>query len=162
MRKLPFVAIFVAVLLLAVATVSTAETIHGCYNNRNGALRIVNEGTSCGKSETAISWNNPQPTGGITGTVLCKTNPITGYTEERYGVIVFAFSHSYMAVTNWDGKFTLSNMPDGTYDIATIIDGFQPFELGSTRVTVAGGAVVDIGSIYTFKPDVCYDPYSEP
>lgn len=67
-----------------------------------------------------------------------------------------------MAVTNWDRKLTLSNIPDGTYDIATTVDGFQPFELESTRVTVTGWAVIDIGSIYTFKPDVCYDPYSEP
>jgi hypothetical protein len=161
MKRLTFVVILVVAMLFAVTTISTAQTIYGCYSTKNGALRIVPEGISCGKSETPISWNS-QPSGGITGKIYCKTNPTTGYSEGKPAVLVFAFGHSYVAVTDWDGRFTLSNLPDGDYDIATIVDGFWPFEIGSTSVTVTGGEVIDIGTIFTFKPGVCYDPNSTP
>jgi hypothetical protein len=32
-------------------------TIHGCYNKKSGALRVVAEGGKCKKSELPISWN---------------------------------------------------------------------------------------------------------
>jgi hypothetical protein len=32
-------------------------TIHGCYAQKNGALRVVAEGTACTPSELSIQWN---------------------------------------------------------------------------------------------------------
>jgi len=44
-------------------------TISACYSLRNGALRVVDQGTACAKGESTIEWNQQGPTGpqGVTG-----------------------------------------------------------------------------------------------
>jgi hypothetical protein len=37
--------------------------IHGCYQARNGALRIVPAGKKCARSERSIAWNKTGPPG---------------------------------------------------------------------------------------------------
>jgi len=39
-----------------------AQTLHGCYNNRTGALRLVS-GDHCSRHESAIEWNVQGPEG---------------------------------------------------------------------------------------------------
>lgn len=38
-------------------------TIHGCYAQKNGALRVVAEGTACNARELSIQWNQQGPKG---------------------------------------------------------------------------------------------------
>ena len=38
-------------------------TIHACYNNTNGNLRLVSSASDCREHETAISWNEQGPQG---------------------------------------------------------------------------------------------------
>src|ERR1039458_1524599 len=45
--------------------------IHGCYQKRTGALRVVKSGQKCKKGELAVSWNQKGQTG-----ALGKTGPI--------------------------------------------------------------------------------------
>lgn len=37
--------------------------IHGCYAQRNGTLRVVAEGTTCGRGELGIEWSQQGPAG---------------------------------------------------------------------------------------------------
>jgi hypothetical protein len=59
-------AVFLAAGGVAWAT-GTGATIHACYKNRGGALRIAGR---CKRGEKALSWNRTGPTGarGLTGT----------------------------------------------------------------------------------------------
>lgn len=52
-------------LLLTMASSAFAQTIHGCYNNRTGALRRISSG-HCRHDETALNWNE-QGAEGATG-----------------------------------------------------------------------------------------------
>jgi hypothetical protein len=59
---------------VALGSISDSGTIHGCYANNNGALRVIDPsaGDACKTSETALSWQQqgtPGPTGatGATG-----------------------------------------------------------------------------------------------
>ena len=40
-----------------------AETLHGCYHNRTGALRVVLDGSQCDRSESPIEWSREGPAG---------------------------------------------------------------------------------------------------
>jgi hypothetical protein len=57
-------------LAVALAIPSADGRIFGCYSAKDGALRVVEEGTACGKNEVAIFWNQRGPAGatGATGT----------------------------------------------------------------------------------------------
>lgn len=57
----------------ALAAVPNDGVIHGCYNSKSGALRVIDSSESCGKSEYSLSWNQEGPQGpagptGATGT----------------------------------------------------------------------------------------------
>jgi hypothetical protein len=43
--------------------VDAAGVIHGCYNDNNGHLRVVDPGSACAAPETAITWNQQGPKG---------------------------------------------------------------------------------------------------
>lgn len=47
----------------AVYAYAASDTIQGCYNNTNGALRRVNSDADCRNHETPISWNVMGPAG---------------------------------------------------------------------------------------------------
>ena len=42
----------------------TDGTIHGCYSNSTGSLRVVQSATGCRSNETALPWNQQGPPGG--------------------------------------------------------------------------------------------------
>jgi hypothetical protein len=56
-------------LAVALAIPSADGRIFGCYSAKDGALRVVEEGTACGKGEISIFWNQMGPAGptGATG-----------------------------------------------------------------------------------------------
>ncbi len=63
-RSRLFIALFASIVSLVVAagvawaTVpDSGGVIHGCYANANGALRVVDNPSSCKSNETALPWN---------------------------------------------------------------------------------------------------------
>ncbi len=58
-----FATVLAMLLLLFLATASSAQTINGCVKDKNGALRIVADSSGCTSRETAISWNQQGPQG---------------------------------------------------------------------------------------------------
>jgi hypothetical protein len=47
----------------AIPGVGGNETIYACYSTKNGAVRLVDEGVQCGRSELPTSWNQTGPQG---------------------------------------------------------------------------------------------------
>src|SRR5438874_1712721 len=67
---LAFASSGVGIVLAAAASPSSPTTvINGCYDSKNGQLRIVTAGQQCLSSEKAINWNQvgPQGVAGSTG-----------------------------------------------------------------------------------------------
>jgi hypothetical protein len=59
------VAILLVTAGVAYASVPSADgTIHACYNNSNGSLRIIDAeaGANCSGGETALNWEQSAPT----------------------------------------------------------------------------------------------------
>jgi hypothetical protein len=51
---------------VAVAAIPNANgTINGCYNPKNGALRVIDSGQSCSKGETALTLASADATGKV-------------------------------------------------------------------------------------------------
>jgi len=46
---------------VAQAAGSDTNTVYGCVSTKDGAVRVVAEGIACGKSESAITWNQAGP-----------------------------------------------------------------------------------------------------
>lgn len=64
----PTVAALGAGTAIAAGAIPSADgTIHGCYRNgggpNDGTLRVVDDPSTCGKNETAISWSQQGPQG---------------------------------------------------------------------------------------------------
>ena len=101
----------------------------GILHNVHG-LPKVNRGFNIGMpptlKEKAQTFNKPEPL----FKVKCDVHPwMNSY--------IAVMTHPYFAVTGEDGKFTLDNLPDGTYEIEAWHEwlGTQ-----TASVTVAGGA----------------------
>jgi hypothetical protein len=68
-RPSPATCIAVAALVVATAGVTYAAipaadgTIHGCYTNMRGTLRVVDDGVACESLETALTWSQTGPHG---------------------------------------------------------------------------------------------------
>jgi hypothetical protein len=66
-RPSPATAIALAALFVALGGVAFAAipdsngTIHGCFKNENGNLRVVDSSAGCRASETSIQWNQQGP-----------------------------------------------------------------------------------------------------
>ena len=60
---------------------------------------------------------------------------------------VAVMTHPYFAVTGKDGKFSIPNLPDGTYEIEAR-PSFDKFKPQTASITVSGGAVT---KNFTFK-----------
>ena len=41
----------------------SSGVIHGCYGNRHGSVRVVDDPTTCKHNETALNWNQTGPQG---------------------------------------------------------------------------------------------------
>ena len=77
----PATAMALAALVVAVGGVAYATipdssgTIHGCFSNTNGILRVVESANDCRTSERAIEWNQEGPPGP-------PGRPTTAFAEE--------------------------------------------------------------------------------
>lgn len=66
-RPSPATAIALAALVVALGGVAFAAipdsngTIHGCFKNNNGDLRVVDSSAGCRSNETSIQWNQQGP-----------------------------------------------------------------------------------------------------
>src|SRR4030067_3827777 len=81
MKRLTEIILTVAVILVMSFITGQCygeQVIYGCYNQKTGALRIVNSLTQCSRNETRISWNQ---TGGnawsLTGN--SGTDPVNNF-----------------------------------------------------------------------------------
>ena len=126
----------------AVAAIpGTDGTIHGCYANRNGALRVIDPAVSaCSKSETAMSWNqagqqgDPGPALESLNGVPCTTDSGPGVTEvrnENYQTDGGGFGSSAYAMN-------MFCVPDGAY-VALHITGHGT--LSVSPAAAHGGSV---------------------
>ena len=68
----------------------------------------------------------------------CVVNLLCNVHSEMSGFVVVVDSN-YSAVTSADGKFTISNVPAGTYEITAWSEKLKP--AGKTTVTVADGGI---------------------
>ena len=56
-------AILGLVVFLAIPSWADADTIHACYNTRNGEMRHVDDPSECRRNEEPLSWNTEGPAG---------------------------------------------------------------------------------------------------
>ena len=91
-RPSPATAIAVTALLVAVGGVAYATipdssgTIHGCFNTKNGNLRVVESAGNCRSNERTIDWNQegpPGPPGGLT-TEFAEETPEVSTTSRSF------------------------------------------------------------------------------
>ena len=77
MRKVPTLAKVGAAAAVAVAGLASVTwaaigdgdgTVHSCYANANGSLRVVDAGQACRSAESALTWNRTGPTGAMGAT----------------------------------------------------------------------------------------------
>jgi len=64
-----FVVLGGAAAAVAASLAPSTAVINACFDKKNGALRLVDAGVACAKSESAVSWNQVGPIGpaGATG-----------------------------------------------------------------------------------------------
>lgn len=90
-------------------------------------------------------------TGRITGRIL-----LDGKEKGNYGFLVCIAGTSYMAVTDYDGWFTISDIPIGDDYQIIVLKGnwtfFWPSE--SHSVSVNGGSITDLGTINVSNDDI--------
>jgi hypothetical protein len=89
-------------------------------------------------------------TGAITGTVAAC--PGVGL----LGSLVFVPGRSFSGYTGPDGRFTLSYVPAGAYDLVVALPGRLPQTF--TGATVAAGQATDVGALAA--QDLSADPFN--
>jgi hypothetical protein len=93
------------------------------------------------KSNTTIPDQTMKKTGSLTGIIEYFQNPNN---LDKTGTDVYVPGTDFIAKTSSTGAFTLSNLPEGTYNIRMDHLGFQSFTLKD--VTVTSGQVTDVGT----------------
>jgi hypothetical protein len=107
---------------------------------RRGSFALAALGLSLGLA--ALGAQTPQSQGTIAGTVLDPFGKAAAKVQVQVksadGKIVRS------ATTESSGKYTLADVPPGSYDIAVAIPGLKAFEKKGVQVPAAGTAAVDI------------------
>src|SRR5207244_932847 len=109
----------VAVGGVAYATIpDSSGTIHGCFNNANGNLRVVQSASDCRTGETAIEWNQqgrPGPPGSSNVLALPTTLLSDGETKSLFdrGPLTFTAHCGYNAIAQ--------GISSGPVDIAEVL-----------------------------------------
>ncbi|NTU58690.1 MAG: methylamine utilization protein [Chlorobiaceae bacterium] len=113
--------------VLAVPTGSTVDFKNSDKVNHNifsaDVCKKFNLGTYNPGMSKAVVFDKP-----------CIVNLLCNVHSEMSGYVVVVDSN-YSAVTGADGKFTISNVPAGTYEITAWSEKLKP--VGTTTVTVA-------------------------
>jgi hypothetical protein len=81
---IPIAAVLVAIVGagIAVAAIPDANgVIHGCRDNKTGALRVIDSeaGQECGSRETALNWNQTGPQGPVGLQGPAGADGVSGY-----------------------------------------------------------------------------------
>jgi hypothetical protein len=89
---------------VALAAIPSADgTIHGCRDNRTGALRVIDAeaGQSCTAKETALTWNQTGPQG------QAGANGVSGYELVVRDVVLASTASEFVTATCPSGKRAL-------------------------------------------------------
>ena len=138
-RSLAFITVFVVGLgsAVAFAAIPSADgQIRGCYNNANGRLSVIDEGATCGRNETLLTWNQQGPAGpaGPAG---------PSGTARVYGFV------------NPNGTLD-AELNGGIVGVAHPSDGYYCFDLGgpvkNAVATIDPSTVGFVAVIYTYVP----------
>jgi hypothetical protein len=64
----------------------SSGVIHGCYAKSNGALRAIDTGQTCGKSEVPLNWNQTGPPGSLTTStsLVSSVAQVEGQTTQAF------------------------------------------------------------------------------
>jgi hypothetical protein len=116
MRRTSIVAAVVAAILavgaVAMAAIPSADgTIHGCRDNRTGALRVIDAeaGQSCTTKETALTWNQTGPVGppGLAGVHVIGLDVFnTAFNELHCPAGETAIDLSFAIIENLSGEMS--------------------------------------------------------
>ena len=120
--------------VLAVPAGSTVDFINSDKVNHNvfsaDACKKFNLGTYNPGMSKAVVFDKP-----------CVVNLLCNVHSEMSGFVVVT-ENPYFSVTGADGKFTIKNVPAGTYEITAWSEKLKP--QGKTMVTVAEGQVASV------------------
>ncbi len=128
--------------------VSTTYTLTATLTGYQDATQQVPVQTADVTSLTVSMTASTTTTWSVSGTVTDADNnnaPIVGAT-------VSIASPSVTATTDAQGNFTLTGVPDGTYDVQATATGYNP---GTQSVTVSGADVTGV-NISLFQPTATY------
>src|SRR6476620_6070592 len=90
---------------------------------------------------SALSAQAPQSRGTISGTVR---DPVGAAAPKVVVQARGADGQVHRATTDNAGKYTLTDLPPGAYDVSITIPGLKAFDRPNVQVTAAGAIVVDI------------------
>lgn len=120
--------------VLAVSPGSTVEFINSDKVNHNifsaDACKKFNLGTYNPGMSKSVMFDKP-----------CVVNLLCNVHSEMSAYVVVT-ENPYFSVTGADGKFTIKNVPAGTYEITAWSEKLKP--QGKTMVTVAEGQVASV------------------
>ena len=111
----------------------------GLLHNVHGLPNVnqqFNRAQPAAVKEAEFTLNKPEPL----FKVKCDVHP-------WMNAYVAVMTHPYFAVTGKDGKFSIPNLPDGTYEIEAR-PSYDKFKPQTASITVSGGAVTQN---FTFK-----------
>jgi hypothetical protein len=99
----------IAVIGIAHATIPDGSgVIHGCYQNNNGTLRVVDNPTTCKNNETPLAWGQTGPPG--------PPGPQGPQGPQGPSGTSHAFHvHTGAAIGTSDPVASLANLPAGQY-----------------------------------------------
>ena len=120
--------------VLAVPVGSTVAFVNNDKVNHN-----IFSADACKKFN--LGTYNPGMSKSVVFDKACVVNLLCNVHSEMSGYVVVT-DNSYFDVTGADGKFTIKNVPAGTYEITAWSEKLKP--QGKTMVTVAEGKTADV------------------
>ncbi|HWR00984.1 MAG TPA: carboxypeptidase regulatory-like domain-containing protein [Chlorobaculum sp.] len=120
--------------VLAVPTGSSVE-----FKNNDKVNHNIFSADVCKKFN--LGTYNPGASKSVVFDKACVVNLLCNVHSEMSGYVVVVDSN-YSAVTGADGKFSIGNVPAGTYEITAWSEKLKP--QGKTTVTVADGGTATI------------------
>ena len=126
-------------LLVTSSTATGALNLSGDPGAKYG-LKLDDIVISSGNN-TDIGTNTLKETGSLSGQILFFENPNN---LDLTGIEVFIPGTSYIAKTDNEGKFTLTGIPEGTYDLRAQRDGFSVLDIVSIEILEAKTTEMDV------------------
>jgi Collagen triple helix repeat (20 copies) len=131
-----------------------AGAIHGCYDNRSGAVRVIDTGTSqaCdARRETALTWNQRGPTGAV-GPPGAKGDPGNPGSRGPSGARGLTGADGTDGVNGAPGASGATG-PTGASGLAGTRGPTGPSGSPGTGYWTVPGGIVEVTSVFpTFTP----------